>query len=80
MLLHDWIVPDWPAPSHVHAVTTTRSGGVSRDNYYSMNPASHVNDDVHAVTRRESSILTIKTPTATRMAVLQHGMELFVSC
>jgi YfiH family protein len=26
----DWIVPDWPAPAHVRAVITTRSGGVSR--------------------------------------------------
>jgi len=22
----DWIVPDWPAPAHVHAVSTTRKG------------------------------------------------------
>lgn len=50
MLLHDWIVPDWSAPSHVHAVSTTRNGGLSRANYQSMNPASHVNDDAHAVT------------------------------
>ena len=23
----DWLVPDWPAPSHVKAVFTTRAGG-----------------------------------------------------
>ncbi len=50
MQLHDWIVPDWSAPSHVHAVSTTRSGGLSQANYLSLNPASHVNDDDHAVT------------------------------
>lgn len=25
----DWIVPEWPAPASVHAVITTRAGGVS---------------------------------------------------
>jgi YfiH family protein len=42
---HDWIVPDWPAPAHVRAICTTRSGGVSHGPFSSMNPASHVNDD-----------------------------------
>ncbi len=26
---HDWIVPDWEAPPAVHALSTTRNGGVS---------------------------------------------------
>lgn len=43
------IVPDWPAPATVHAVTTTRQGGVSRGAYTSMNPAMHVGDDPQAV-------------------------------
>lgn len=41
----DWIVPDWPAPASVHAVTTTRQGGVSQGAFSSMNPADHVGDD-----------------------------------
>ncbi|HYQ72774.1 MAG TPA: laccase domain-containing protein, partial [Gammaproteobacteria bacterium] len=45
----DWIVPDWPAPANVHAVTTTRRGGVSRGVYSSMNPANHVGDAPDAV-------------------------------
>jgi len=45
----DWIEPDWPAPACVHAVTTTRQGGVSRGAFSSMNPADHVGDDVEAV-------------------------------
>ena len=28
-MMHDWIVPDWPAPAHVKAFITTRSGGFS---------------------------------------------------
>ncbi len=45
----DWIVPDWPAPASVHAVTTTRQGGVSQGAFSSMNPADHVGDDPEAV-------------------------------
>ena len=41
----DWIVPDWPAPSWVRALTTTRSGGASLGPYTSMNLADHVGDD-----------------------------------
>ena len=26
---HDWIVPDWDAPPHVHSLSTSRNGGVS---------------------------------------------------
>ena len=28
-----WIEPDWPAPANVHALITTRAGGVSRGRY-----------------------------------------------
>jgi YfiH family protein len=45
----DWITPDWPAPARVHAVMTTRAGGVSRAPYDSFNTASHVGDDPDAV-------------------------------
>lgn len=45
----NWITPDWPAPPNVRALITTRSGGVSRGPYASMNPADHVGDEPHAV-------------------------------
>ncbi len=45
----EWIVPDWPAPANVRAFMTTRSGGVSRPPFDSMNPAAHVGDDPEAV-------------------------------
>ncbi len=47
--LDDYIIPDWPAPASVHALITTRSGGVSGGAYASMNPADHVGDDPQAV-------------------------------
>jgi len=45
----DWLLPDWPAPAHVRAFTTTRAGGVSKSPYDSMNLAMHVGDDPSAV-------------------------------
>ena len=41
---YDWIIPDWPAPSWVHAITTTRQGGVSQANYATLNLGEHVDD------------------------------------
>ena len=45
----DWIVPDWPAPAGVHALFTTRVGGVSRAPYASLNLGDHVGDEPAAV-------------------------------
>jgi YfiH family protein len=40
----DWLIPDWPAPANVKAVVTTRSGGVSRPPFESLNLGDHVGD------------------------------------
>lgn len=40
----DWIVPDWPAPAAVRALSTLRGGGVSAPPYASLNLGSHVGD------------------------------------
>lgn len=47
--IHNWLYPDWPAPANIHAVTTTRIGGVSQGAFDSMNLADHVEDDPEAV-------------------------------
>jgi YfiH family protein len=39
------IVPDWPAPSHVKSLMTTRESGVSRAPWSSFNLGDHVGDD-----------------------------------
>ncbi len=49
MSIEHWIVPDWPVPAHVRALTTTRKGGVSQGPYACMNLADHVGDDPAAV-------------------------------
>lgn len=56
-----WIVPDWPAPARVRALSTTRQGGVSAGPYGlaggvagGLNLGTHVGDDPAAVaTNRE---------------------------
>ncbi|HHW76770.1 MAG TPA: peptidoglycan editing factor PgeF [Xanthomonadaceae bacterium] len=39
------IIPNWPAPARVRAVSTTRLGGISSPPYDSLNLAGHVGDD-----------------------------------
>jgi hypothetical protein len=40
----DWIVPDWPAPTRVKSVITTRAAGVSEATFAQMNLGDHVGD------------------------------------
>ncbi len=48
------ITPDWPAPSNVGTIVTTRMGGVSASPFDSMNLALHVEDDpVSVATNRK---------------------------
>lgn len=51
-----FITADWPAPSNVHAVTTTRIGGSSFAPYASFNLAEHVEDDAIAVTENRARL------------------------
>jgi len=44
-----FLTPDWPAPSHVKAVMTTRTGGHSSPPYDSLNLATHVGDNLDTV-------------------------------
>jgi drug/metabolite transporter (DMT)-like permease len=42
--MNEWIVPDWPAPTAVRALVTTRTGGVSVGPYATLNLSAHVGD------------------------------------
>lgn len=44
-----FIRPVWDAPTNVHALVTTRAGGVSRPPFASLNLGLHVGDDPEAV-------------------------------
>ena len=59
----DWIVPEWPAPMRVRAISTTRFGGVSQGVFASLNFGLHVGDMPAAVAenrRRLVSTLGLK--------------------
>ncbi len=61
---HNWIKPNWPASSNIKAISTTRAGGVSLDNYASLNLALHVGDnEEHVLENRKllKSALALKT-------------------
>lgn len=68
----DWIVPDWPAPSRVHALITTRSGGVSRGPYASMNLGQRVNDDPRQV-EANRALLRQLLPAEPKWLIQVHG-------
>ncbi|MDO9371556.1 MAG: peptidoglycan editing factor PgeF [Gammaproteobacteria bacterium] len=53
----DWIIPDWPAPSTVRAVSTTRRGGVSVAPYDALNLGDHVGDDTRAVEQNRAHLM-----------------------
>lgn len=52
-----YIVPQWPAPHHVRAYTTTRQGGVSQAPYASFNLAHHVGDESAAVQANRARLM-----------------------
>lgn len=52
------ILPDWPAPSWVRAVVTTRSGGYSSGPYSSLNLGTHCGDEPEAVARNRDLVAT----------------------
>lgn len=69
-----WIRPDWPVSERVHAVVTTRRGGVSRGRYASLNLAAHVGDDPAAVAaNRERLAAGAGLPTAPLWLRQVHG-------
>lgn len=54
----EYIYPDWDAPARVHAISTTRQGGVSQSAYASFNLAMHVGDTSQAVTQNRQHLCT----------------------
>jgi len=55
--IHDWIVPQWPAPPNIHAVTTTRIGGVSSGKFSSMNLGNNTDDNIVSVAKNRNELL-----------------------
>ena len=50
------MVPEWPAPPGVRALSTTRQGGVSLAPWYAFNLGDHVDDDALAVAENRARL------------------------
>ena len=53
------LLPDWPAPAHVHALTTLRQGGYSSGSFASFNLATHTGDDPVAVHKNRALLRSV---------------------
>ena len=70
------ITPDWPAPPAVHALTTTRKGGVSLPPYDSLNLGDHVGDAPDAVAQNRYRLHEqLCLPTEPRWLNQVHGIR-----
>ncbi|MDR3064922.1 MAG: polyphenol oxidase family protein [Comamonas sp.] len=74
-----WLIPEWPAVPGVHALCTSREGGVSREPWGSMNLGDHVSDDPAHVRRNRElfrAALQARTPGACTAFLRQvHGVD-----
>ncbi len=72
----DWLVPDWPAPPHIRAVSTTRSGGVSEGHWHGLNLATHVGDDPgHVAANRRLLLETLGLQHSPQWLNQVHGNQ-----
>jgi YfiH family protein len=72
----EFIRPEWPAPSTVHAAFTLRGGGVSAGPFESLNLGTHVGDDPAAVAENRSRIQTaLSLPNEPVWLEQVHGIE-----
>lgn len=75
-----WISPDWPAPAHVKAAATLRTGGVSEGTFASLNLGSHVGDDASAVAENRRLLeAALQLPAAPVWLNQVHGTNVVVA-
>lgn len=69
-----WMQPDWPAPAHVHALTTERSASRPDDPYDGFNFADYVKDaPAKVATHRETLHTTFGFLDSPTWLSQQHG-------
>jgi hypothetical protein len=70
----NFITPNWPVPSHVKALQTTRAGGASMATYASLNLGAHVGDDPIAVAKNRQ-LLSPYLPSEPVWVNQVHGVD-----
>jgi purine-nucleoside/S-methyl-5'-thioadenosine phosphorylase / adenosine deaminase len=80
MTSDDLIIPNWPAPNNIKAISTTRQGGFSQHPYKQLNLGSHVGDAPHLVSQnREYIIQSANLPEEPRWLEQVHGTTIIDS-
>lgn len=57
--IHDWIIPQWPAPENIRAVTTSRVGGHSKHEFDSMNLGDRTEDNIVAIAKNRNELFKL---------------------
>jgi polyphenol oxidase len=71
-----WIIPDWPAPPEVRALSTQRGGGASAPPFESLNLGAHVGDSAKAVADNRLRLRALaRLPAEPVWLSQQHGVE-----
>ena len=71
-----WLIPDWPAPTAVRAVVTTRCHGVSRAPYASLNLGARTGDRPdHVAENRRRLRAGLNLPEEPRWLCQVHGVR-----
>jgi YfiH family protein len=69
-----WVLPEWPAPPEVRALSTRRGGGVSAAPFDSLNLGAHVGDSPEAVAENRRRLRTAaRLPAEPGWLSQQHG-------
>ena len=79
--VNDCIVPDWAAPSNIHALFTTRCGGVSCGSngiYSSLNLGDHVSDNMKDVKKNRARLREILPSEPVWMKQVHETLPLWV--
>jgi polyphenol oxidase len=70
----EWLVPDWPAPPEVRALSSQRRGGVSAAPFESLNLGVHVGDSTESVAENRRRLCAAAgVPTEPVWLSQQHG-------
>jgi polyphenol oxidase len=70
----EWLVPDWPAPPEVRALSSQRRGGVSAAPFESLNLGVHVGDSAESVAENRRRLsAAARVPTEPAWLSQQHG-------
>jgi YfiH family protein len=79
-MINSLIMPDWPAPGSIKAVSTTRHGGFSLPPYDNFNIASHVGDQSHLVIKNRDYLTKLaQLPESPRWLNQVHNTQVINS-